>query len=92
MNHFFTSVWIASAFHSVLLGREVEKPSFVGEPVDFMITSDRDSMTRCTLDGTEPLCTCSYVYRGTISVQPGIQVKASACKSGMADSVMSSAK
>jgi len=41
---------------------------------------------RYTLDGTVPTRTRGYVYCGTISVQPGIQVKAVAYKSGMADS------
>lgn len=41
---------------------------------------------RYTLDGTEPTRTRGYVYCGAISVQPGIQVKAVAYKSGMADS------
>jgi hypothetical protein len=41
---------------------------------------------RYTLDGTTPTRTRGYVYCGTISVQPGIHVKAVAYKSGMADS------
>lgn len=41
---------------------------------------------RYTLDGTTPTRTCGYVYCGVISEQPGIQVKAVAYKSGMADS------
>ncbi len=41
---------------------------------------------RYTLDGTEPTRTRGYVYCGVISVQPGIQVKAIAYRSGMADS------
>jgi hypothetical protein len=43
---------------------------------------------RYTLDGTEPTRTRGYVYCGAISVQPGIQVKALAYKSGMADSTV----
>ncbi len=43
---------------------------------------------RYTLDGTEPTRTRGYVYCGAISVQPGIQVKAVAYKSGMADSTV----
>lgn len=43
---------------------------------------------RYTLDGTTPTRTRGYVYCGAISVQPGIQVKAIAYKSGMADSVV----
>lgn len=43
---------------------------------------------RYTLDGTPPTRTCGYVYCGAISVQPGIQVKAVAYKSGMADSAV----
>jgi hypothetical protein len=41
---------------------------------------------RYTLDGTTPTRTNGYVYCGTISVQPGIHVKAMAYRSGMADS------
>ncbi len=41
---------------------------------------------RYTLDGTVPTRTRGYVYCGVISMQPGIQVKAVAYKSGMADS------
>jgi len=41
---------------------------------------------RYTLDGTVPARTRGYVYCGAISVQPGIQVKTVAYKSGMADS------
>jgi len=44
---------------------------------------------RYTLDGTEPTRTRGYVYCGTISVQPGIQLKAVAYKSGNADSSVS---
>ena len=46
---------------------------------------------RYTLDGTEPTRTNGYVYCGAISVQPGIQVKAVAYKSGMADSTVAEA-
>jgi hypothetical protein len=45
---------------------------------------------RYTLDGTAPTRTHGYIYCGKISVQPGIQVKAIAYKSGMADSTVSS--
>ncbi|MEP6670057.1 MAG: chitobiase/beta-hexosaminidase C-terminal domain-containing protein [Chthoniobacter sp.] len=41
---------------------------------------------RYTLDGTTPTRTRGYVYCGAISVQPDIQLKAVAYKSGMADS------
>ena len=41
---------------------------------------------RYTLEGTTPTRTRGYVYCGAISVQPGIEVKAVAYKSGMADS------
>ena len=44
---------------------------------------------RYTLDGTTPTRTNGYVYRGVIRVQPGIEVKAVAYKSGMADSAVS---
>ncbi|HEX3870168.1 MAG TPA: alpha/beta fold hydrolase, partial [Pirellulales bacterium] len=43
---------------------------------------------RYTLDGTTPTRTRGYVYCGTISVQPGMTVKAAAYKSGMADSAV----
>ena len=46
---------------------------------------------RYTLDGTTPTRTRGYVYCGVISVQPGIQVKAVAYKSGMADSAVAQA-
>ena len=41
---------------------------------------------RYTLDGTEPARTNGYIYCGAISVQPGINVKAIAYRSGLADS------
>jgi hypothetical protein len=43
---------------------------------------------RYTLDGTPPTRTNGYVYCGTISVRPGMTVKAIAYKSGMADSAV----
>jgi CubicO group peptidase (beta-lactamase class C family) len=43
---------------------------------------------RYTLDGTEPTRTNGYIYCGSISVQPGISVKAVAYRSGMADSAV----
>ncbi|MEZ0256266.1 MAG: FN3 associated domain-containing protein [Chthoniobacter sp.] len=43
---------------------------------------------RYTLDGTPPTRTRGYVYCGAISLQPGIQLKAVAYKSGMADSTV----
>lgn len=46
---------------------------------------------RYTLDGTEPTRTRGYIYCGTISMQPGIQVKAIAYHSGMADSAVTAA-
>ncbi|EDY18524.1 hypothetical protein CfE428DRAFT_3909 [Chthoniobacter flavus Ellin428] len=46
---------------------------------------------RYTLDGTTPTHTRGYVYCGAISVQPGIQLKAVAYKSGMADSAVAEA-
>ena len=46
------------------------------------------SWFRYTLDGTEPTRTRGYVYCGVITNQPGIQVKAIAFKSGMADSAV----
>ena len=49
-------------------------------------SSTQGAWFRYTLDGTEPTRTRGYVYCGAISVQPGIQVKAIAYKSGMADS------
>lgn len=47
---------------------------------------------RYTLDGTTPTRTCGYVYCGVIGMQPGIHVKAIACRSGMADSIISELK
>lgn len=47
-----------------------------------------DAWFRYTLDGTVPTRTNGYVYCGVISVQPGIQVKAIAYKSGKADSAV----
>jgi len=47
---------------------------------------------RYTLDGTTPTRTRGYVYCGAISDQPGIQVKAVAFKSGMADSEVAAMK
>ena len=41
---------------------------------------------RYTLDGTTPTRTTGYIYNGIISVQPGIQLKAVAYRSGLADS------
>ena len=41
---------------------------------------------RYTLDGTQPKRTRGYVSCGAISVQPGIELKAIAYRSGMADS------
>ncbi len=59
-------------------------------------SSDRKTITlhsatpgawfRYTLDGTPPTRTRGYVYCGVISVQPGIEVRAIAYRSGMADS------
>lgn len=43
---------------------------------------------RYTLDGTVPTRTNGYVYCGTISVRPGMIVKAIGYRSGMADSPM----
>jgi hypothetical protein len=47
---------------------------------------------RYTLDGTIPTRTRGYVYCGVISVQPGIQVKVVAYKSGMGDSEVAEEK
>ncbi len=44
---------------------------------------------RYTLDGSEPTHLHGYVFCGVISLQPGMQLKAVAYKSGMADSGVS---
>jgi arylsulfatase A-like enzyme len=46
---------------------------------------------RYTLDGTQPSRTRGYVYCGTISVRPGMTIKAVAYKSGMVDSPIAAA-
>ncbi|WP_395743543.1 chitobiase/beta-hexosaminidase C-terminal domain-containing protein [Prosthecobacter sp.] len=45
---------------------------------------------RYTLDGSTPTRTHGYIYCGKITPQPGIQIKAIAYKSGMADSAVTS--
>jgi hypothetical protein len=45
---------------------------------------------RYTFDGSPPSRTHGYIYCGRISLQPGIQIKAIAYKSGMSDSAISS--
>lgn len=63
------------------------KPEFASDgKVITLKSSTPGAWFRYTLDGTTPTRTRGYVYCGAISVQPGIQVKAVAYKSGMADS------
>jgi hypothetical protein len=63
------------------------KPEFTNDGKQITLKSSTPgAWFRYTLDGTEPTRTRGYVYCGVISVQPGIQVKAVAYKSGMADS------
>ena len=64
-----------------------EKPLFgiVGKTIELK-SATPDAWFRYTLDGTTPTRTNGYVYCGVISAQPGIQLKAVAYKSGMADS------
>lgn len=65
------------------------KPEFANDGKTITLKSATPgAWFRYTLDGTEPTRTRGYVYCGVISVQPGIQVKAVAYKSGMADSVV----
>ncbi|QIF00015.1 chitobiase/beta-hexosaminidase C-terminal domain-containing protein [Roseimicrobium sp. ORNL1] len=65
------------------------KPEFANDGKRITLKSSTPgAWFRYTLDGTEPTRTRGYVYCGVISVQPGIQVKAVAYKSGMADSVV----
>jgi hypothetical protein len=62
------------------------KPQFASDGKTITLKSSTPgAWFRYTLDGTPPTRTCGYVYCGVISVQPGIQVKAIAYKSGMAD-------
>jgi len=63
------------------------KPEFVNDGKTITLKSSTPgAWFRYTLDGTTPARTRGYVYCGVISVQPGIQPKAIAYKSGMADS------
>jgi hypothetical protein len=63
------------------------KPEFASDGTTITLKSATPgAWFRYTLDGTTPTRTRGYVYCGAISVQPGIQVKAVAYKSGMADS------
>ena len=65
------------------------KPEFISDGKTITLQSVTPGVWfRYTLDGTLPTRTNGYVYCGVISVQPGIQVKAVAYKSGMADSVV----
>lgn len=68
------------------------KPEFAQEDKVLTLKSATPgAWFRYTLDGTEPSRTRGYVYCGAISLQPGIQVKAVAYKSGMADSAIARA-
>jgi hypothetical protein len=63
------------------------KPEFANDGKTITLKSSTPgAWFRYTLDGTTPTRTRGYVYCGAISVQPGIQPKAVAYKSGMADS------
>ena len=69
------------------------EPEFSNDGKILTLTSSTaGAWFRYTLDGTAPTRTHGYIYCGRISVQPGIQVKAIAYKSGMADSTVSSSK
>ncbi len=68
-------------------------PQFANNGKTITLTSATpDVWFRYTLDGTPPTRTRGYVYCGAISVQPGIQVKAVAYRSGMADSAVAEMK
>ncbi len=63
------------------------KPQITNNGKQITLTSaTAGTWFRYTLDGTTPTRTRGYIYCGLISVQPGIQVKAIAYKSGMKDS------
>jgi len=63
------------------------KPQITNDGKKITLTSATPgTWFRYTLDGTTPTRTRGYIYCGVISIQPGIQVKAVAYKSGMADS------
>ena len=65
------------------------KPEFANDGKTITLTSATPgAWFRYTLDGTVPTRTRGYVYCGVISVQPGIEVKAVAYRSGMADSAV----
>jgi hypothetical protein len=67
--------------------RPCGKPEFANDGKTITLKSSTPgAWFRYTLDGTTPTRTRGYVYCGAISVQPGIQPKAVAYKSGMADS------
>ena len=69
------------------------KPEFVAEGKTITLKSSTPgAWFRYTLDGTTPTRTRGYIYCGVISAQPGIQVKAIAYKSGMADSIITEMK
>jgi len=68
------------------------KPEFANDGRTILLKSGTPgAWFRYTLDGTTPTRTRGYVYCGAISVQPEIQVKAVAYRSGMADSEVSEA-
>jgi hypothetical protein len=69
------------------------KPEFANDGKTITLKSATDgAWFRYTLDGTTPTRTRGYVYCGRITVQPGIQVKAIAYKSGMVDSPVAEVK
>lgn len=76
----------------------VGKPEFSVSPAEIkevtrmeLKSSTPGAWFRYTLDGTEPTRTRGYIYCGTISVRPGMTVKAMAYHSGMADSGVATA-
>src|SRR6202000_3144208 len=63
------------------------KPEFTSDGKTITLSSSTPgAWFRYTLDGTTPTRTRGYVSCGVISIQPGIQPKAIAYKSGFADS------
>ena len=69
------------------------KPVFASDGATITLKSATPgAWFRYTLDGTTPTRTRGYIYCGVISVQSGIQVKAVAYKSGMADSEVGDAQ
>jgi hypothetical protein len=71
--------------------RPCARPEFTNDgKIITLKSSTSGAWFRYTLDGTVPTRTRGYIYCGAIGVQPGIQLKAMAYKSGMADSEVAS--